>query len=209
MGWAFPRRREHYDRFLTFRAASDSELEEWKAAEALFVQKLAYRHRKPLVLKSPGHTGRIKILLDLFPDARFVHIHRNPYDVYQSTDHMIRNAGAWWALQSHDFTDLEDRIINQYKELHDVFFEERALIPKGRFHELRYESLETDPIGVLRGLYGALALPAFDVVEADVRRYLASISNYKKNTFPELSPNSRRRIAREWRRSFEEWGYAR
>jgi hypothetical protein len=34
-----------------------------------------------------------------------------------------------------------------------------------------------------------------------------SLSGYKKNTLPELSPDLRERIATEWRRCFEEWDY--
>jgi len=43
---------------------------------------------KRLLLKSPVHTARIKLLLKLFPDAQFVYIHRNPYDVFRSAVNM-------------------------------------------------------------------------------------------------------------------------
>ncbi len=207
MGWAFPRRAEHYDHYLTLREASGSEVAEWKSALAGLVQKLSFKYRRPLVLKSPGHTGRIQLLLELFPDAKFVHIHRNPYDVFQSTQHLIRKVTPWWALQRPDYSDLEDRIIRQYKHVYEVFFAERGLIPKGRFHEVRFETLEADPIGQVRSLYEALALPDFGYVEPALRRYLDSIAGYQKNRFPELAVDVQERIAREWRRCFEAWGY--
>lgn len=31
---------------------------------------------KPLVIKSPTHTARVRLLLRLFPRARFVYLHR-------------------------------------------------------------------------------------------------------------------------------------
>jgi hypothetical protein len=37
LGWTFPQRREHYDRFLTFREATDAELAEWRAAIVEFL----------------------------------------------------------------------------------------------------------------------------------------------------------------------------
>jgi hypothetical protein len=40
-----------------------------------------------------------------------------------------------------------------------------------------------------------------------MKKYLASIAGYKKNEFPALPPELRVRLATEWRRSFEEWGY--
>jgi hypothetical protein len=89
----------------------------------------------------------------------------------------------------------------------DVFFEERALIPEGRYCEVGFEALEADPIGTERGVYGALSLPDFGGVEADLGAYVDTISGYRKNSFPGLAPDLRERIAVEWRRCFEEWGY--
>ena len=81
------------------------------------------------------------------------------------------------------------------------------MIPKDRFHEVCFESLEADPIGQVRGIYETLALPDFQVVEPAIKRYVESLGGYRKNEFPEPSVELKTRIAREWRRCFEEWGY--
>jgi hypothetical protein len=207
IAWAFPRRAEQYGRYLTLRKVSGAEVAEWQSALAFFVQKLSFKYGKPLVLKSPGHTCRIKLLLELFPQAKFVHIHRNPYHVFQSTLHTVRKVVPWWALQRPDYSNLEEETLHQYKEVYDAFFQERGLIPKGHFCEVSFADLEADPIQQVRGIYEALALPDFGHVEPILRRYLDSIGGYRKNTFPELASDLRARIAREWRRCFEEWGY--
>jgi hypothetical protein len=203
----FPRRAAHYDQFLTFRNAPPQALEEWKSSLGLFLKKLMLRYGKPLIVKSPPHTGRIKLLLDMFPDARFVHIHRDPYTVFQSSVHTYTTGLPFGRLQRTNEVDWTKRIIRQYKELYAAFFEERGLIAAGHFHELGFEALEKDPVGEMRKLYEALGLPDFAKVEPSLRTYLASLSGYRKNTFPELAPDVRHRIAGEWRRCFEEWGY--
>lgn len=209
MSLAFPRRAEHYDRYLTFRGVAEREVAEWKAALKWFVQKLAFKYGRPLLLKSPGHTCRIKMLLELFPRAKFVHIYRDPHAVYESTQHTVRKAWPWWCLQRPDGTKLEDRTICQYKEVFEVFFEQRKFIPQGHLHEMSFEELEKDPIGQLRMLYKHLDLPEFGHVEPVVREYLRSLAGYKKNVFPEMSAEVRERLAREWRYCFEEWKYPR
>ena len=208
MAWVFPRRADHYNRYLTFRDADAAEVAEWKAAMTTFVKKLSFKYGgRPLVLKSPGHTARIRLLLELFPDARFVHIHRNPFVVFQSTRHMLRAVAPWFALQRPDHADLDGRVLRQYREVYDTFFEERGLIPKGRYHDLGFEELEADPIGRLRATYEALDLPDFTQVEPAIARYLGSVAGYKKNVFPEFAPELRGRIVSECRRGFDEWDY--
>jgi hypothetical protein len=207
LAWTFPCRADHYGRYLTLRQASAWEAAEWRSAVAWFVRKLSFKYGKPLVLKSPGHTCRIKLLLEMFPDAKFVHIHRNPYDVFRSTRHMVRTATPWWALQRPDYDDLEKQAFRQYREVYDAFFEERGLIPKGHFHEIAFEALEADPLGQVQGIYEALAPPDFRHVEPALRRYVESLSGYKKNTLPELPADVKLRVAREWSRCFEEWRY--
>jgi hypothetical protein len=207
VGLVFPRRQGHYDQFLTFRGVAAGVVARWKAALVFFLKKLTWKYGRPLVLKSPPHTCRIRLLLDLFPDARFVHIRRDPYGVFQSTRHWLRAAGPWWYLQRPDLGGLEGRILRTYQEMYEVFFEERRLIPAGHFHEVRFEELEADPVAQVRKLYQALGLPDFRQVEPALRRYVESLSGYKKNALSELSPDLRERIAGAWRRCFDEWGY--
>jgi omega-hydroxy-beta-dihydromenaquinone-9 sulfotransferase len=208
MGWVFPRRAEQFDRYFTFREASDEEVAEWKSALTGFVRKLSFKYKRPLILKSPANTGRIRLLLELFPDARFIHIHRNPYDVFPSILHTYHKGAPWVTLQRPEFDGLEERILRQNREVFEAFFEERSLIPAGRFHEVSFAALEADPVGQVQRIYEGLGLPDFSDVEPRLRRYVASLSGYKKNTFPELSAQMRDRIAHEWRRWFDEWGYA-
>ncbi len=204
MGWMFTR--GDYDRYLTLRDASSTELARWKEALTLFLKKLTWKYGRPLVLKSPPHTCRIRLLLDLFPDARFVHIRRDPYAVYASTTHMFRVNGKLNNLQRPP-ADTDGWVLRQYRTMYDAYFEERGLIPSGRLVEIGFEDLETDPIGQLRHVYENLGLPDFGTAEPALLRYLASVAGYKKNSFSEIPPAVRDRIAKEWRPCFEAWGY--
>jgi hypothetical protein len=207
MGWIFPRRRDHYDRYLTLRDAPAGEVERWKAALQLFARKLTWKYGRPLVLKSPPHTGRVRLLLELFPGAKFVHISRDPYAVFSSTRHMFRVNGELNRLQPTRSDDSDEWVLRQYRVMYDAYFEDRRLIPAGDLAEVRFENLEADPVGQVRHIYESLELPDFGVVEPAVRQYVASVAGYEKNSFPDMPSALRTRIADEWRPSFEEWGY--
>jgi hypothetical protein len=60
----------------------------------------------------------------------------------------------------------------------------------------------------LRNLYGKLDLGDFSETEPAIRRYLGSISNYRKNRFVPLDEPAREKVALAWKRGFEEWGYS-
>jgi hypothetical protein len=204
---SFPRHRQRYDRFLTFCEATPDEITIWKNTLTMFLQKLTWKYRRPLILKSPTHTCRIKLLLELFPNAKFVHIRRNPFHVYPSMQKMMSATNRFWSLQNRDGVDWDERIIQQYREMHVVYFDQRSLIPDGHLHELSFEDLESDPIGQVRAIYQALKLPDFDTFEPKLRDYVATLSEYQKNVLPKLSPDTCKRLTEEWELCFNSWGY--
>lgn len=206
-GYVFPRHWERHQRYLTFSEVAPAEREAWQRALLRFVKKLSLKTNRPLVLKSPGHTARVRLLLELFPEARFVHIHRDPYETFQSTCHLLASTDRFFHLQRPDKRRIPERVIRQYGTLYRAFFEQRHLIAPHRFHELSYDRLRRDPLAELRTLYGALGLPSFEAARPKLERYLASLRGYRRNEHPQLPPGLRARIAGEWRRSFEEWSY--
>jgi hypothetical protein len=207
LGMVFPRREEHYDRYLTFRAASQEEILRWQKAFKHYLKKLTWKYYRPLLLKSPPHTCRIKLLLELFPDARFVHIHRDPYTVFQSTRRLQEKGIESFSLQRPNWENLDERILRRYQVMYDVFFEERWLIPKGNFSEVRFEDLEQDPVPELQRIYEDLNLPGFESVEPAVRAYVRSTAGYQKNRYGPMDLELRWKVAKAWERNFREWGY--
>jgi hypothetical protein len=204
---AFPRQADFYDRYLTFRTVPPEEVARWKEALLLFYKKLTWKFGRPLVLKSPPHTGRIALLLEMFPDARFVHIHRHPYAVFRSTKGQARTMQRTLCLQTANSRNLDARIIGRYRTIYDAFFEERDLIPDGQFHEIRFEDLERDPVAQMRGLYESLGIPGFETFRPSLENYVSDNSSYRKNVYEDLPVSLRREISQAWRRSFDEWDY--
>lgn len=209
MGWVFPRQRQRFEQYLSLRCAAPQDLAQWRAALVGFVRKVQWRCGRPLVLKSPPHTARIRLLLELFPEAKFVHIHRDPYRVFQSSRRTLSILLDWHRLQRRNGLDLDDWVLRQYRGMYDAFFEDRPLIPKANYYEIAFEELEEDPLRELEKLYQALGLPEFGVCEPALRRYLDSLRGYQKNTFTELTRPLAERISSEWARSFDAWGYNR
>jgi LPS sulfotransferase NodH len=207
MSQAFPARADHYDRYLTFRGVPAREVERWKAAFLWLARKWTWLYRRPLLFKSPQHTARVRLLLEVFPDARFVHIHRNPYAVYQSSKRVRLLSYELFAYQRPDLSRLHDSILRDYRAMYEAYFEERGRVPAGRLCEVGYEELEKDPVGQLRRVYAELGLPDFEAARPALEAYLASLEGYRKTEHADLPPEVRADVASAWRRSFDEWHY--
>lgn len=206
-GMSFPRSMDTYRQYLSFRGIPEAQIEKWKTGFLWFLKKLTLKYGRALVLKSPPHTARIRLLLQLFPNARFIHIHRHPYEVYQSFRHFHDTATWYTYLQRPDVEAIPDQIIDGYTALYDAFFDDLSLIPPGQFHEMRYDDLERDPVGQVAEAYSTLGLLGFDTFRPRLERYVASLGSYQKNKLNDLSDSMRERIAGDWRRSFDRWGY--
>ncbi len=209
VAWSFFRQEPFYDRFLTFRDAPRKDYERWRKAFVWFLKKVVYKYNgaRPL-LKSPQHTARIRLLLEEFPNARFVHIRRNPYVVFRSTQRLFETGilpNAFQASPGPEFAT--SGILRRYKEMYDAFFEERHLIPAGRFVEIAFEDLESDMIGSVAHIYEAIGLEGYRMVEPKLIAYVESQKDYQKNKHPQIEEGLRQRICSTWQRAFEEFGY--
>ena len=207
MCWHFPSAADFYRRYVTFDGVEPAERDRWKAAFKGMTRKLSVKYERPLVFKSPCHTARIPLLLELFPDARFVHIHRNPLEVFQSTRKMENKVGPLFQFERRDPTAIDEHVLWRYKATYDAYLAHRGAIPRGRLVEVSYVDLVDDTIGTLRRIYEGLDLPDFEVARPAVETYLSSLRNYKVNRYSSLDSGTTRRVVGEWGRFFEEWGY--
>lgn len=209
VGWVFPKRRNFYDRYLTLGDLSPAEIDRWKQIYLHFLRRLTLKYDRPLVLKSPPNTARIELLLSMFPDAKFVHIHRDPFAVFQSSRRMFSVNFSIDGLQTIPASELDDWILRQYRTMYDAYFDQRSLIPRGNICEVAFESLEVDPVGEVRRIYQELSLPDFRGAEPALRDYVTTIADYQKNDFAPLEAELERRIIAAWQPAFETWDYPR
>jgi hypothetical protein len=209
IGWSFPNRGEYYDRYLSLKDISVKELEEWKKFFIWFMQKLSYRYPgKPLILKSPTHTSRIKTILDIFPQTKFIHIHRNPYDVFRSTRKLYQELiSSETNLQKFNKETIDSEILRRYRLMYEAFFEDRKLIPSGNYYEICYEDLEINKYTEIEKIYHSLKFSGFDQYSLKLIEYLETIKEYKKNAYEPLEATIKEKVYESCKSSFIEWGY--
>jgi len=160
-----------------------------------------------LLLKNPVNTARIPLLLELFPNARFVFIHRSPYEVFPSTMNLHRRILELTALQNYSDEDIERNVIEIYHRAIERYRLDAEMVPAGQLIEIGYDQLTADPLATLASVYDALGLDGFESAEGPVREHLDAVADYERNDFDRLSDRMIELIEREWDVGFRSWGY--
>ena len=67
-------------------------------------------HGTQFLSKNPPHTGRVRELVKMFPNAKFIYLMRNPYTVFESTRSFFTNTIQPLKLQDITPAELHKRI---------------------------------------------------------------------------------------------------
>ena len=195
----FPERMtELFAEQVLFKGADDKTLTSWREALTYFLAKVSALHPgRRLLLKNPAHSARIPYLRAIFPGAKFIHIHRDPSAVFQSTRKLYRSMLPLCALQSYRTPDLDDHILRSYPELMNRLFDGLAGCPSGHVSVVRYDELVADPEATLRHIYRELDLGDFNTANLSIDAYLAE-HPHRIAAEPEIDDQTASRIAFHW-----------
>lgn len=207
---AFPNEPPQDQDYWTLQHVPPDELRRWKQIFMRFLQYINLRTETPqrIVLKSPPHTGRVKVLLEMFPGAKFVHIVRDPFVIFPSTVHLWKTLYSTQGMQKPNFEGLDEYVLANLSRMYERFEADRELIPAGNFCEVRYETLVADPLTGIREVYEKLGLGGFDEALPALQDYVAATKGYETNKYRELAPELREAISNRWRSYIEKYGYA-
>ena len=207
---AFPRAGPVDGRYFDLSELTDDERRTWIDGFLWFIRRVALRQRKRLILKSPIHTARVATMLELFPDARFVFISRDPFAVFPSTMRLWKSLNSVQGLQNPARDDpwLEDFVLSNFERMDASYARDRERVPKGQLVEVRYEELVADPKAALRRIYDGLGLGPFARAEAAVDNYLGRMKDYRTNVY-ELPAEKRALVETRWAAYIARYGYGR
>jgi hypothetical protein len=203
---AFPNRIPHCAEHLSLQELTAKELDRWKREWLQFLRAISLDNSKRLVIKSPLHTARVDLIRELFPDARFVHLVRDPRDVYPSTLRLWRRLAEDEGLQIPRNANFEEFVLTNFCEMYGSFERCRADIPAAQLCEIRYEDLVADPTDTMRTIYDRLSLGGFEQVHPDIARYAAGMRSFRTNHY-DLSTDDLARIQHHWAEYVERFGY--
>ena len=208
-GYFFPRvMMDHFQKYVLFGNLPESELEAWKEDFMFLIKKISFANDgRQLVLKSPPNTARIKILLSMFPNAKFILIHRNPYEVYASNKRFWKVTNRIYALGTSRSVDINNIILDTYSGIMHRYLLEKDLIPAGQLIEMPYQQFIQKPMENMQKIYEILQLHDFNYCENIMREYVERQKSYVRLKH-ELPPDEKAQVTKKVEPFLQYWGYS-
>lgn len=208
---AFPNDVPRHLDYLNMEGVPQPEIDRWKAGLSQFVQNLNYRYGKrgkQLIFKSPPHTGRIKVLLEMYPNAKFIHITRNPLKFIPSTIHMWAALDHTNSLQTPHNRNLRSFVFDSFERIYRGYDRDAGLLGDHNVINVRFEDLVKDYVGVMGNIYDKLSLGDFEKdAKAPIQKEMEKSRTYKGNSHT-LPDDLRDEILQRCASYMDQFGYS-
>jgi len=180
----------------------------WKKEYLNTIKYVSFKNKgKQLVLKSPPNTERISMLLEIFPEAKFIYIYRNPFQLFYSVKNMWKNTILkYYSLQHISEKELNEIVFEHFIYLTEKYEKDKHLIPEENLVEVSYEELKADSFGTIQKIYAKLELPEFEITTKDLLEQLKVENDYKNFQY-QINNKTLTLIAEKWGKYIHKWNY--
>lgn len=212
--WFFPQSmREYCDRFLTMKKATPDEIADFKDKFMKIVKISMWNSRRNVkdaqyLSKNPPHTGKVKTLVEMFPNAKFIYLIRNPYTVFESSRSFFTQTISPLQLNTISMEEMEQNILYGYKELYDAYQEQKKYIPDGNLFEVKFEEFENNALEIIERIYKELNIPGWEAARPAIAAYIAKKKGHKKNQYA-YDQRTIDMVNEAWGYILDDWSYDR
>ncbi len=193
--------------YLDTQSLSTPQRQAWVSGLRTFLTAVTYDTGRPLVVKSPTHTGRIATLAAAFPGAKFIHITRDPRALFPSTKRLWKSLEEGQALGSTHEAQLDSYVVECLQRMYAAYHRDRDQIEPGHLVEIRYEDLIAAPVEQMEAIYAKLRLGDFESVREPLTQWAQTQHRQYKTNQHRLPAEDERLIRDQWRDYFTRYGY--
>ncbi len=162
------------DRELFTAQLPPDELAAWKEAYRCIIAKAVFNTGGSRYIgKNPCHLTRTALLREMFPGARFIFIHRHPYQVIESLYQFILTIFPGVQLQDipQDFS--REKVVMLYDRMMKAYYSDRDNIPGKDHITLRMDEFVRDIPANLRTIYHQFDLGDYAEISDRVEKFLS------------------------------------
>ena len=172
------------DFWTTARAA------EWQDDWYTFLGGVVAGREGRLLLKSPPHTFRVKLLTQLFPRAAYVWIVRDPRDVFLSNRKMWTAMFEQYALWDWEPTQLDAFLLASMHYAGECIQFATDTFKLDQLVVVEFESLVESECEVLEGINRRLHIGDWSAMKQPIAAVVAKSANYRREDYLDLTADS-------------------
>lgn len=208
LNYFFPRIAElTFRQTVLFQDVSQKDVSHWSKMFDYLLRKVSYAcGGKRLLLKNPPNLGRVSEVLKLYPEAKFIHVYRNPYLVHASTMKLMDRFMDNLAFQGHDELQIEEFVSRRYELIFEKWLADKHLIPVENLIELRHEDIIAGPMEIVERIYRQFGLKTWVTMQPRLKAYTDTLVGYQNNEY-RFAADYLSRIQRHLKRFAEKFGY--
>ena len=172
-GQVFPDRFHEYFYESVFFERSLIFKESFKYQLKSLMKRLSLKYQgKRLLMKSPPQTARLQTLIESYPDAKFVFIHRSPYEVFKS------NQRLWKSFKDQQLHDqpsqeiVDQNILWSLDQCLEHFERSSTKLNENQLIQVSFDELMDSPTSVIQSIYSQLNLGDFEKSKPQIEAYI-------------------------------------
>lgn len=164
-----------YESDLYFERLTDVSRNQWKKEYLKFIERaMINTGGERYMSKNPCNIFRIRTLTELFPDARFIFLYRNPYTVVESLCRFVNAVLPGSELQHLEGGIPREYFARLYKDSLTEYMDAKQCINTDNLIEIRYEEFKERPVEFLSNIYTRFNITGIGTVLPAMESYLAN-----------------------------------
>jgi hypothetical protein len=173
-----------YEQELFMKNLDPEVIDRWKSEYLKLIKKAFLNVKGDLfVSKSPSNMARINVILEMFPDAKFIFIYRDPYKTVESFYRFFHEVLP--TVQVQDATEMltRERLTRVYADMVRRYRADKQKIVPGNLLEIRFEDFSKNPLENLGKIFEQFHIPGFEDDLPLFKSFMEEGSEYRQNRY--------------------------
>jgi len=181
-----------YEKELFMRSLDSGLTDRWKSEYRKMIKKAFLNVRGDrFISKSPSNMVRISLIQEMFPDARFIFIYRDPYKAVESFYRFFNEILPAVQVQDAKEALSRERLTRIYADMIRQYQVEKCKISPDNLVEIRFEDFKKNPLENLEKIFTHLRIPGYTDALPHFKSYLEDVSEFRQTKYEVTSETIR------------------
>lgn len=173
-----------YDKELFMKDLDNKLIARWKSEYLKLIRKAILNNKGDrFISKSPSNMARISQILEMFPDARFIFLYRDPYKTIESFYRFFKEVMPVIQVQDANEELTRKRLTRVYVDLVRQYYLDKDKIPPQNLMEIKFEDFSKNAVEGLSRIFDQFGIPGFEDARQYFESYLDEMSGFKQTKY--------------------------